>query len=87
MYFTDLNHVVKLPTHQTSLSFPFVDGESDAQSTEDNSIIPKSLTLGSALDCLVTQPLTKHWEKGGTRASIGQVISKEKEQPVSTGYL
>lgn len=43
MHFTDFNHVVKLPTHQTSLSIPFVDGENDAQSTEDNYIITKLL--------------------------------------------
>lgn len=87
MHITDFTHVVTLPTHQTSLSIPSVNGENGVQSTEDNYIITKTLSLGSALACLFTQPLPKHWEKGGTRASGGQVISKEKEQPVSTGYV
>ena len=60
MHFTDFTHVVILPTHQTSLSILSVDGENDAQSTEDNYIITKSLTLDSASAHLFTQPLTKH---------------------------
>lgn len=72
-----------LPIHQTSLSIPSVDEENGAQSTEDNYIITKSLTLGSAS----AQPLTKQWEMGRTQASIGQVIPRDKEQPASTGYL
>lgn len=87
MPFTDFTYVVTLPMHQTSLSIPSVDGENDAQSTEDNYIITKSLALGLSSVLLFTQTLTKHWEKGGIQASIGQVISKEKEQPAPPGYL
>lgn len=87
MHISDFTHVVTLPIHQTSLSIPSVNGENGVQSTEGNYIITKTLSLGSALACLFTQPLTKHWEKGGTQASVGKVISKEKEQPVFTGYI
>ena len=85
MHFTDFTHVVTLPMHQTGLSIPSVDGDNDAQSTEDNYTKTKSLTLGLAH--LFTQPSIKHWEKGGTQGGAGQAILKEKEQPVSAGYL
>lgn len=77
MHFADFTHVVTLPMCQTSLSIPYVDGENDAQSTEDNHD-NQFMTLSSALACLYTQPLAKHWEKGGTGAGTGLVISKEK---------